>query len=372
MVNKHAARAVGAGILAAALGAPALGDTISPTSYTNNDLAVGDSVTIDKTVVVESAGATSALIDVFFLFDTSGSMGGEINAAQTASADILAGLDSFGDAAGGVGAYAEQASLSLPPPGATINQDISTDTAVGGTVDLAIDAITLSNPDGGGDGLENGNTGITQVAENAAWRPGSNRFIFVFGDAGFKDGGTDNVAGEPISTDAETIAALDAVGADLFGLNFGGSSFADSITDLGGTSVDSSTDPDELVADIIDSIGGSFAEYTEVTVSDLGAGLPEILVEVVCTGADTGVCVGPDAVGDYDRSEDRTFTFDVTFTRQAAGDAAFPTFALVDGGAVATEDDRFGGEAPIPVPAALPLMGAALAGLGVLRARRRG
>jgi hypothetical protein len=106
-----------------------------------------------------------------------------------------------------------------------------------------------------------------------------------------------------------------------------------------------------------------------VTVSDLGAGAPEIGVSVVCVSADTGSCVGDTAVGSYDRSVDRTFEFDVTFTRLAAGDKSFSTFALVDGGAVATESDRFGGAADVPAPASLLLLGADWSGLGVARRR---
>jgi hypothetical protein len=87
--------------------------------------------------------------------------------------------------------------------------------------------------------------------------------------------------------------------------------------------------------------------------------------------ADTGTCVGSDAVGTYDRSTDRTFEFDVTFTRMAAGDASFDTFALVDGGIVAREADRFpgdGGPAVVPLPAAGWLL---IAGLGGLFAAKR-
>jgi hypothetical protein len=103
-----------------------------------------------------------------------------------------------------------------------------------------------------------------------------------------------------------------------------------------------------------------------VTVDDLGGGLPEIAVSAVCTGADIGACVGSDAVGSYDRSVDRVFTFDYTFTRVAAGDKDFDTFALVDDKIVAREHDSF----KTPEPATLVLMGMGLLGLGAARRRR--
>lgn len=363
----------------------AYADSIDPSSFTAN-LAVGESVTVAKTVVIDDA-PTSALIDVHFLFDTSGSMGGRINGVKAAAADIFTGLASFGDVAASVGVYSEAARLAPvgAVPGRVINQDLTTNSA---TAIAAINAVTLGNPDGGGDGPENGVNGVELSTENLSWRPGSNRFMFVFGDIGFKTsdvsettGGfnatgmsfdtNDNVDNAPISTAANATAALTSNSVDLFGFGPTGS-FAGAINTLGGDFILSGTDPDLIVADIIAGITGSFANYDRVTVGDLGAGLPEIAVSTVCTGADIGACIGAEAVGDYDRSVDRTFTFDVTFTRVAAGTKNFSTFALVDGGIVATEADRFPGSdvAPIPVPAALPLLVSAF-GLAGFVARRR-
>lgn len=358
-------------------------DTIDPTSFTAN-LAVGESVTIEKTVVVADA-PTAALIDVHFLFDTSGSMGPRIDGVKAAAADIFTGLDALGDVAASVGVYSEAARLAPAgsPPGRVINQDTTTNSA---TAIAAINAVSLGNPDGGGDGPENGVNGIELSVENLSWRPGSNRFLFAFGDIGFKSsdstetGGTsgltfdtfDNQDGAPISTAANAIEALTLNSVSLLGFGPTGS-FAQAITTLGGDFINSTADPDDIVQDIIDSVTGSFAEYNTVTVSDLGAGLPFISVSTVCTGADTGACVGSDAVGDYDRSVDRTFTFDVTFTREAAGTAEFNTLALVDGGAVATEFDRFPGDdfVPTPAPSALALMGLGLSVFGFGATRRR-
>ena len=89
-------------------GTTVFADTIDPVEYTA-DLAVGESVTIEKTVVIEDEGTSTALIDIHFLFDTSGSMGSEILAAKLAADEIFDRLDAFGDVAASVGVYSEAA-----------------------------------------------------------------------------------------------------------------------------------------------------------------------------------------------------------------------------------------------------------------------
>ncbi|WP_029061943.1 VPLPA-CTERM sorting domain-containing protein [Labrenzia sp. DG1229] len=330
-------------------GGAALADTISPLSYTNNTLGVGDTVTISKTVVIESTGPTDALLDVMFLVDTTGSMGRAIANAKSAASNIITGLGGFGDVQTGAGFYNDPA----------FNGVLSDLTSTAATTIATINTFTAS---GGGDFPERGHEAIKDAADNASWRPGSNRFIVVLGDASFKD--------SPVSPGAVT-ASLAAEGIELIGLEFGAGAFGTDIAALGGDVFAGGSSPSDIVDAILDGVSAGFDEYTKVTVDDLGAGLPEIGVSVVCTGADTGACVGDTAEGMYDRSVDRTFTFDVTFERLAAGDSSFGTHALVDGGIVATEKDSFGDTAVVPLPAAGFLMIFGLGSLAVMSRRRK-
>ncbi len=332
----------------------ALADSIDPASFSAT-LGVGESVTINKTVTITEVPST-ALLDVMFLFDTSGSMGGEIAAAKVAADDILSGLAAFGDLASGVGYYDEPGpGVGYPP---AIIQDLSTSAA---TTSASINTgVSLGMGGGGGDFPEEGVRSVTELAEGVSWREGSTRVIIALGDATFKE--TDGF------TLAGALAALDDNNVTFIGIDYGymtadeyGGIDPTVLADASGGSIvtASGLDTEDLVEDILEGVTGVFAEYDEVALdlSEAPAGV--------------GVTASPAYFGDYDRSIERSFDFDVTFTGLAEGEYSFSIYGLVDGGRVASEADRItvGDGTPVPEPGTMLLLGVGLLGLAGMRRR---
>lgn len=334
----------------------AVADTISPSSFSAT-LDVGESVTINKTVTVEAGKPTSSKVDVFFLADNTGSMGGIINQVKASAASILSSTAGLGDVQFGVGRYVGEA-------GTTSFSLITQLTDSQASAQAGINAWFAS---GGGDEPEANLYALHHVATDTAWRVGSERIVVWFGDAPGHDpspGGTTPADGK--KTEAQTIAALQTAGVNVQALNVGNSRLdltgqAGRIVAATGGDLYNGVQVANVVDTITDAIEAVVSQYTTVSID----------TSEVPAGVDVDV-TPLSHVGSFDRSIERSFDFEVTFTGVTPGTHSFDLYATVDGGRVATEADRIivntGGGTSVPDSGStLALAGMALLGLGALR-----
>ncbi|OJU90937.1 MAG: hypothetical protein BGO13_13560 [Burkholderiales bacterium 66-5] len=335
----------------------AMADSISPETYSAT-LGIGESVTITKTVVISKGSPTSALLDVKFIADTTGSMGSIISTVRNNATTIMNNLSGLGDAQFGASEYKDRTDGYTTK----VNQTLTSDTA---SVQAGINTWGAS---GGYDAPEANLIALKEQAQAADWREGSNRFIVQFGDAPGHEGGA-------YPTLSDTITALDGnnvkvivVGTNGMNNSCGGSDCAagqaTAIANATGGSFNLIGGGTDIAQLIEDAIGAAFASYSNVSLGLVGS------------SGGVGVSFNPISyAGSYDRSEDRTFTFDVTFTGLAAGTWDFGVGAFVDGGRVALETDQITVTAApvssVPLPGALPMLLGALGVSGSFLRRRR-
>lgn len=197
-----------AGVAAAAI-------TIQPDT---NTLTLNLADTLDETLIVtvpKNAGSGKA--DVYFLADTTASMGSILSAVQAGANNVLAALGALGvDLAFGVGNYKDFASGD---PYAFKHQ--VSPTKVTASVTAGIGAWSAS---GGGDAPEAALFALNSLAEppggTIGWRAGSKRIIVWCGDTPSHDPICTAVSGAPAAvTEASVTTKLTAEGITVLAIS---------------------------------------------------------------------------------------------------------------------------------------------------------
>lgn len=182
-----------------------------------NTLTLNPGDTIDETITVtipKHSGPAKA--DVYFLADTTGSMGGILHAVQAGAANVLSALGALGvDMAFGVGNYKDFAS-----GGPYAFQHQVSPTNVAATVAAGINAWSAI---GGGDFPEGELFAFDSLAVppggSIGWRTGSKRIIAWFGDAPGHDPICTAVSGTATVTEASATAKLAAQGITVLAIS---------------------------------------------------------------------------------------------------------------------------------------------------------
>jgi len=218
----------GAVVLAAG---QASADSLTPASYSTT-ISVGGTASLAKTLTVTKQATNP--VDIMFLADTTGSMGGEINNIKSNVSNIVATV-----APASANTHYGAAEYKDIYDGFTYreNQDLTGDTTAFNT------GVNQWAASGGGDTPEANMYALEQVATGAAWRTDSERLLFWFGDAP----GHDPRAG---STEASATAALVANGVT---------------TDVGFKGITAGTYDFSIVATVDGKVVASEADHIVVT-----------------------------------------------------------------------------------------------------------
>jgi hypothetical protein len=349
------------------LGAPAKADSLTPLTFSTTIGVGGVTDITDKLGVISKGLPTTALADVMFIVDTTGSMSGGIAAVDAALAGTVAALAPLGSIATGAAQFKDKTSDGYDPFDYSLSQAITTNSALTQT------ALGAFSAGGGGDTPEQGLFALSSATTDPAtgWRAGAKKIEVIVGDAPSHDdahptapaGTSVSSVAATLSSNGVTLITLDANplthgdgGIDAYG-QFSGL-LADGVS---GPAVTGFTDSDAITAAIVAAVGSAFATYSTVSLGLVGSAPSNCSVSL------------PSAfTGSFDRSIDRSFGFgSVGITGVSAGSCSFDIGLFADGVLLATESDTVTVTGTVPEPSTWATMLIGFAALGYMGYRKR-
>ena len=199
---------------------PAMADSLTPATCPgactgfSGSISVGTTTSITNKVGVITAGTpTTAMADVLFVTDTTGSMGPAIGAIESAFSATVTNLAGLGNIAFGAAQYKDLTSDGSDPFDYHLDQAISTNATLTKT------AISGYSAGGGGDDPEQGLNALTQASSSTTgWRAGSKKIVVIVGDAPSHSSPGHPPAANGVSV-SSTAAALVTAGVTVEALN---------------------------------------------------------------------------------------------------------------------------------------------------------
>ena len=271
--------------------------TISPTE---NNLTLKECDTLEEVITVTIPKDSKRKLDIYFLADTTGSMGNIIAAVKAGVPTIIGAIPAGNDIFYGVGNYKD---FDSGDPYAFQHQLSPTDPAV--NLPAIQGAINAWSASGGGDTPEAQIFAFDQLAQppggSIGWRPSSKRIIVWFGD----QPGHDPSGGATLLSD---IAKLTAENISVIAISVGDNQLdatgqASAIVSATSGSLQSGINANTIVNAIITTINGLISVINNVSLVASGGTAP--FVTFISPAAGYGPLKGDTS---------HTLPFNVTFT----------------------------------------------------------